>query len=207
MVARSRRRDGRAFAAEPSPDVLGRVATLATKRAAVCAPSQRRAWHAALWRVPLVGGRAVAVGDAADARADRREHGALRHSLLGHGHRRIHSDGGVHRRVARAMVSVRHVLSVVPRAWTALAPSPAVGLERRRWWTEGNERLYAGGRGIEQPARRTHSQEVSRAALSSPAVHLHGRARNSRHGPADDARDVAALSRRCQGGGERRSVL
>ena len=38
-------------------------------------------------------------------------------------------DGRLHRRAARALVSIRDVLPVVPRAWPELAPAPAVGLE------------------------------------------------------------------------------
>ena len=123
------------------------------------------------------------------------------HSVLGHRHRRLRADGGLHRRAARALVPVRHVLSVVPRARPQLAPAAAVGLEHRRVRRVGAARLHRRRRGSRsegaaQRAGRADREEVPRAALSAAAVHLHDRARVHRHRPADDARAVAAPSRR-----------
>ena len=59
----------------------------------------------------------------------RDQHRAVGHSVLGHRHRRVRADRGLHRRAARALVPVRHVLSIVPRARPQLAPAPPVGLE------------------------------------------------------------------------------
>ena len=136
------------------------------ERAAVCPASQRRRRDAALRRVPVVRRRAVAMGDAEDARADRGQHRPVGHAVLGHRHRRVRSDRRIHRRVARPLVSVRRVLSVVSRAWPALAPEAAVGMERRRRRPEGNQRLRAIARGAEQPSRRADSQ----ASISSCAT-------------------------------------
>ena len=51
--------------------------------------------------------------------------------------------------------------------------------------------------GDEQPGDRAGREEVLGAALSAHAVHLHAGVGGARRGPAADARDVAALSRRC----------
>ena len=53
-------------------------------------------------------------------------------AVLGHGHRRILSDGRLHRRTVRPLVPVRRVLSALPLARAQLASAPAVGLGRRR---------------------------------------------------------------------------
>ena len=66
------------------------------ERAALRAASQRLRRHGALRRVPLVGRRLLDVGDAEDARAGRDQHRAERHSVLGHRHRRLRADAGVH---------------------------------------------------------------------------------------------------------------
>ena len=58
--------------------------------------------------------------------------GSDRHSVLGHRHRRLRADDGVHRRAVRPLVPVRRVLPVVPLARPDLASAPAVGLEHRR---------------------------------------------------------------------------
>ena len=178
-------------------------AAVSSERAAVRAASQRLAGHAALRRVPVVGRRLFVLGDAEDARAGRDQHRPVGHSVLGHRHRRLRADGGLHRRAARALVPVRHVLSVVPIARAQLAPAPAVGLEHGEDRPVGAARLHrrrgrSRSEGAEQPAGRADREEVSRAALSAAAVHLHDRARVLRHRPADDARALAASSRRCR---------
>ena len=79
----------------------------------------------------------------------------------------------------------------LPWGWN-MGEDRAVGtarLHRRR----GRSR----SEGAEQPAGRADREEVSRAALPAAALHLHDRARVLRHRPADDARAVAASSRRC----------
>ena len=72
----------------------------------------------------------------------RRQHRTVGHSVLGHRHRRLRADRRLHRRAARALVSVRHVLPVVPRARPQLASAPAVGLEHRRVRRIGAARLH-----------------------------------------------------------------
>ena len=52
----------------------------------------------------------------------------LGHSFLGHRHRRLRADGRLHRRAARALVSLGTFCPSF-RAWPELAPAPAVGLE------------------------------------------------------------------------------
>ena len=132
LVAGSGRRPRRAVAAGADPDVLGRAAALPAERAAVRAAPERLRRHAALRRVPLVGRRLLDLGDAEDARAGRRQHRPLGHSVLGHRHRRLRADARVHRRAPRALVPVRHLLPVVPLARPDLASAAAVGLEHRR---------------------------------------------------------------------------
>ena len=93
--------------------------------------------------------------------------GPLGYSVLGHRHRRVRADGGVHRRAARPLVSVRRVLSVFSRARPALAPQAAVGLERRRRRSQGDQRLRARARRAQQsagradPARSTSSCAIA----------------------------------------------
>ena len=128
-VARPGRRPRRAVAHGAHSHVLGRPAAISAQRAAVRAASQRLARHAALRRVPVVGRRLFVLGDAEDARAGRDQHRPVRHSVLGHRHRRLRADRRLHRRAARALVPVRHLLPVVPLARPQLAPAPAVGLE------------------------------------------------------------------------------
>ena len=114
--------------------VLRRPADVPPERARLCAASQRVRRHAALCRVPVVGRRSVAVGDAQDARSDRHQHRAERHSVLGHRHRRFRSDAGIYRRALRSLVPVRGVLSALPVARPRLAPASAVGLEYADRW-------------------------------------------------------------------------
>ena len=159
------------------------------------------AGHAALRRVPLVRRRLLDVGDAEDPRADRRQHRPLGHSVLGHRHRRIRADAGVHRRAARALVPVRHVLS----ARSARTAAPGI-CDCRGAGTPASSGRTKFAATPTAPAIRIRSelhnaqvepilQKVSRAALSAAAVHLHDRARVLRDRPADDARAVAAPSR------------
>ena len=142
----------------------------------------------------------------------RGQHGALGDSVLGHRHRRVRADAGVHRRAARPLVPVRHVLSVVPRARPHVAPALAVGLEhgQRRHLRSAQlhrRRRRSRRQRAAQRAGRADREEVPRAALPAAAVHLHDGARVLRHRSADDARALAAPSGRSAGRGARRPVL
>ena len=155
------------------------------ERAAVRAASQRLRRHAALRRVPLVGRRLLDVGDAEDARAGRGQHRPDRHSVLGHRHRRLRADAGVHRRAVRALVPVRRVLSAVPRARPHLAPAPAVGLEHRRARARTRRRPTRGAG--DPPESELHNAQVEpicrkypRAALPADAVPVLRGARDAR---------------------------
>ncbi len=146
LVARSGRRPRRAVAPGAHPHVLGRLAAVAAERAAVCAASQRL--RRACSATARFSGRATCT------RRGRRckthvpvaiNTGLSGIPYLGHRHRRLRSDGRVHRRAARALVPVRRVLPVVPRARPQLAPAAAVGLEQRRGWSDRRSRGYRGG--------------------------------------------------------------
>src|SRR6185312_1194859 len=50
---------------------------------------------------PLVGRRAIHMGNAQDARSGRREYGVERHSLLGKRYRRLHPYAGIYGRIVR----------------------------------------------------------------------------------------------------------
>src|SRR5436190_11264747 len=94
------------------------------------------------------------------------------------------------------MVSVRRVQPALSIARTQLASAFAVGLG---WWrrrSAGNGELHPGSSRAAQRAGRADLPKVSRAALSNDALHLHDAARRAGDGPADDARSLAALSRR-----------
>ena len=124
--------DGPSRAQSPS-HVLGRHAALSAERAAVRAASQRVGRHSALRRLHLVGRRAVALGNAQDARAGRRSTRVCPGlPLWGTDIGGFYSDGRIHGRAARALVPVRGVLSALPLARTQLASALAVGLGRRR---------------------------------------------------------------------------
>ena len=88
--------------------------------------------------------------------------GALRHSVLGHGHRRLHADGRVHGRAARALVPVRRILSALPRARTRLASAPAVGMEHGRARPERSGQLPR-----RRPRRSSTTPTSSRSAAST----------------------------------------
>ena len=78
------------------------------RRAPVRAAPQRLRRHAALRRVPLVGRRRTRRGRRSKTHVPVAINTALtRHSLLGHRHRRLRPDQGVHRRALRALVPVR----------------------------------------------------------------------------------------------------
>ncbi len=109
----------------------GRQPAVAPRRARVRAAPQRPRRHAARRRVSLVGRCVLDVGNAQDPRAGRDQHGAVGHSVLGHGHRRLRADQRIHRRALRPVVPVRGILPVVPLARAHLEAAPAVGLEHR----------------------------------------------------------------------------
>ena len=89
------------------------------------ASPQRLRRHAALRRLPLVGRRLLDLGDPADPRPDRDQHGPDRHPLLGYRHRRLRADEGAHRRALRPLVPVRRLLPALPLARPHLeAPAP-----------------------------------------------------------------------------------
>jgi alpha-glucosidase/alpha-D-xyloside xylohydrolase len=115
-------------------DVLGRPAIVASGRTAVCPSSERLRRHGALRCVSLVGRRVFDVGDTQNARSGCNQHWAQRHSVLGHGYRRLRADAGVHRRALRPLVPVRSLLSAVPRSRPDLASAAAVGMEHRGTW-------------------------------------------------------------------------
>ena len=182
------------------------------ERAAVRAAPQRRSRHAALRRVSLVGRRVLDVGDAEDARAGRGQHRPVRHSVLGDRHRRVRADAGVHRRAARPLVPVRRVLSARSARTAARGTCACRGAGTRA--SSGPRKCATTPAAPANPdveraaqrAGRADREEVPRAALPHAAVHLHRRARVLRHGAADDARALAAPSRRSAGGRARRSV-
>ena len=202
LVARSGRRPRRAVAAGAHPHVLGRPAAVAAERAAVRAAPQRRARHAALRRVPLVGRRLLDVGDAEDARAGRRSTPACPVFRSG----APTSAASSRRRNTPASCtcagssSARSVRCSARTAAPGICGCRGAGTPARSGRSE--VRGYTGGAAspIRQRAAqrrgRADRQEVPRAALPPAAVHLHGRARVLRDRPADDARAVAALSRR-----------
>ena len=100
----------------------------------------------------------LALGDAEDARARRHQHRTLRHSVLGHRHRRLRADRRIHRRAARALVPVRRVLPVVPRARPQLASAAAVGLEHAATVGPSELRGYTGGAADPDPKELNNPQ-------------------------------------------------
>ena len=168
LVAGSGRRPRRAVAA--------RTASACTGKARSCggpnerpyrAASQRLRRDAALRRVPLVGRRLLDVGDAARPTCrSRSTPGSQRHSVLGHRHRRLRADAGVHRRAVRALVPVRRVLSAVPLARPHLAPAAAVGLEHGRARARTRRRAI-GDAGRSARSRSCTTRRSSRSAAST----------------------------------------
>ena len=136
------------------------------ERAAVRSASQRRRRHAALRRVSLVRRRPVAVGDAQDARADRRQHRTFRRSVLGHRHRRVRAD----RRNTPASCTSGGFSSA--RSARRFARTAGIGISSCRGAgtaaTAGRRKptAFARARGAEQPARRADPH----ASTSSCAI-------------------------------------
>ena len=139
-------------------------AAVSPGRAAVRAASQR------LRRACSATARFIWSGDVystwetlEDARPDRDQHRSLRHAVLGHGHRRLRSDGGVHRRAATcagssSARSVRRSASH-GRNWHLRLP----------WgWNVGDVRPsevrgYTGGASDPAPSRCTNAAASSRS--------------------------------------------
>jgi hypothetical protein len=132
--------------------------------------------------------------------------------VLGDRHRRLRHHARADRRIVRALVPVRRVLPVVPRARPHVEAAPAVGLEHRRLRARGVRRQPAGARqasrpqGAAQRRGRADLQGVSRVALPPDAVPLFGGARGARDRHADHARAVAALRVRRRSGRARRRI-
>ena len=104
------------------------------------------------------------------------------------------SDARTHWRTLRALVSVLGVLPVVPIARAHVASAPAVGLEHRRIWPDRKQHRNV------DPAE-LHNAEVEPICRKYLELRYRllpynytRRARSLRHGPADDAGTVAALS-------------
>src|SRR5262245_25693250 len=97
------------------------------------------------------------------------------------------------------MVSITRILPTLSRARADVAFATALGLEHGRIGAQRNRQLH-GRRGqprsgrTAQPRRGADLPQVSGVALSVDALSLQRRPRNSRDGPADYARLVAALS-------------
>ena len=106
-----------------------------------------------------------------------RQHGPVGHSVLGHRHRRLRADAGVHRRAARALVPVRRVLSARSARTAATGTCGCRGAgtpaSSARW------SCAATPAAPRTPTRASCTiaqvepicQEVPRAALSAAAVH------------------------------------
>ncbi len=89
--------------------------------------------------------------------------------LLGNRHRRLRADARIHRRAARPLVSVRHLLSLVPGARPNVAPQAAVGMEHRRVGPRRNSKLHRRGResGSERAPKSRGSSRSSGSTSSS----------------------------------------
>ncbi len=162
--------------------------------------------------VPVVGRRVFDVGDAENSRSDRGEYGAERAFRIG---ARTSADScrrrNSRRELYRALVSVRRVLYAVPLARAHVEAAAAVGLEHRRYGAGRDTQLWRrampDASQLHNRAGGTDLPEVSGAALPHAAVSVQRGARVHADGDAGDARVVAALSRRCDGGGARRSSI
>ena len=132
------------------------------------------------------------------------------YSVLGHRHRRLRADAGVHRRAATCAgsSSARSVRCSARTAATGICACRGAGTAASSGRTRPRRTSTAPASrtGAAQRAGRADLPEVSRAALSADAVPVHGGARAPRDRPADHARAVAALSRRSRRGRARRRV-
>ena len=106
----------------------------------------------------------------------------------------------------RALVPVCGILSAVSFARPRLEAASPLGLGYGGNRLSGNAQLSSRAGRNSRSRHRAHLQKVSRAALSTHAVHLLGGEGDLRNRPADYARAVAALSRRSAGGGAGRRV-
>ena len=148
--------------------------------------------------VPLVGRRPVALGDAEDARAGRDQHRA---------HRACRTGAPTS---AASYPTAEFTGELFVRWFQFGAFCPLFRSHGRNWqlrlpwgWNGGDggpdesQQLHAPiPTRAAQRAGRADLPEVPGAALSADAVSLHAPCASARHGPADHARDVAALSRR-----------
>ena len=140
------------------------------------------------------------------------EHRADGNSLLGHRHRRIRADEGIHRGTLSAVVSVWRVLSAVSLPRPDVEAAAAVGMEHWRSWASGRCDNYNGA-AVPDPSELHNAQvePICRKYLElryRMLPYLYSVVREcTMTGHADHARVVAALSRRREGGGVRRSVF
>ena len=161
LVARPGRWPRRALAPGAQSDVFRGPPDVPAQRARLRAAPQWLRRHAAVRVVPVVGRRAIHLGDAEDARSDRREYRPERHPVLGHRYRRLCSHAGIHRRTVRALVPVRRLQSAVPLARARMEAAPAVGMDRRR-----DDRFSRDSRLQPRSARAAQRRPSSRSARS-----------------------------------------
>ena len=109
-------------------------------------------------------------------------------------------------RALRALVPVRGVLRIVPRARTRLANAAAMELgwprartarirQQQPGASAGRPASHRSG-GAREPGHRTHCEAVCRTSLPADAVHLHARPRSPRPRASAHACAVAPLSGR-----------
>ena len=120
--------------------------------------------------VPVVGRRTVHVGDAEDPRSGGRQHGAQRHSLLGHRYRGLYSHQGSDCRILCALVPVLRLQSTFPRARAHLETAPALGMEHGRPRSHRNTEYHPARKRTAQRRDRAHLPQVPERALPDDAL-------------------------------------